>query len=1062
MKPPPIILLTCLFFLFNISNTCAFQKQVSPYTFSDPILEDLINKANKLSHQELNEEAIQAYSSLQQKCRAANMDSIAIDLYQEIFTVIILREDYDLAQKLGQINSIRAQEKDASILGIYYAALAHAYLFYGEVDSTEKYYALASTIYAQEERALLDTYLNINLAIEYYSFEELALAKIHLNKAEKLIAEKLHPRNLSVNRIHQLQTAIYYELQEYEKAVESTLKSLQYNKKNNNISYEQLASDYNNLASIFSQLGDSENALDYYHAALSLALKSKVDDPNELSYLFYNIGSTYYEQDKKKKAKTYFLKSLNLIAGVINPSVELQQDFINNCHSLADCYTNEEQVDSSLYYIHQSAQASEKISYRLSTTHKLYAGHFLRQKDSKKATQYALKALKVGIEVYGAKNLEVISIYILLGNIKNQQQNHLEALSFIQKGLEALSDSTMLQSDFPNPSLEVVFDKKMLLKLLAYKMKYSSLLYGLNHPSISEKDLYQTAKLSTQTIEFLNKGMKNRKSQLSWLNQTAIPAFEQAIEVALSIYKKTSNPKYLNEAFTLAERSKSMLMLSKFQEGDAANLGGVPIDLIKKEKQLEKDLLAANKKRFDASLKGDLNAIAFQDSIIFSYKHQIMKLLHQFEFEYPKYFNLKYAFQTVDIKRIQKELDDQTTFIEYFEGKSKVYAFTITKQNASVHSFERTLDYNRKIRQFHSMLVNLSAANKNPVHSYNNYVKTAHELYNTILKKSLNSTQKRLIIIPDGQLGYLPFETFLTQPVDLIIDQSSRSVKYPSLPYLIQKYKINYNYSATLFLQHLAHQKSTGNGQILALAPNYKNKIAAAWRNPEEEKIRSSLEELPGASLELEFLEANFKGSFLQNEFATEQQLKQEASKYSILHLAVHGLVNHTRPELSSLVLFEDNNKEEDNILYAYEIEHLNLNTDLVVLSACETGIGQYQSGEGVLSIGRDFMAAGVPSMLSTLWSLNDHSGFIIIEQFYKNLNEGMEKDEAIRQAKLYYLEHYKGIAAHPALWACFVQFGDYSSIPLNTGNNTWLFISLGILLALLVIGFFIFRKPKV
>jgi len=73
-----------------------------------------------------------------------------------------------------------------------------------------------------------------------------------------------------------------------------------------------------------------------------------------------------------------------------------------------------------------------------------------------------------------------------------------------------------------------------------------------------------------------------------------------------------------------------------------------------------------------------------------------------------------------------------------------------------------------------------------------------------------------------------------------------------------------------------------------------------------------------------------------------------------------------------------------------------------------------------------------------------------------------MEKDEAIRQAKLYYLEHYKGIAAHPALWACFVQFGDYSSIPLNTGNNTWLFISLGILLALLVIGFFIFRKPKV
>lgn len=141
--------------------------------------------------------------------------------------------------------------------------------------------------------------------------------------------------------------------------------------------------------------------------------------------------------------------------------------------------------------------------------------------------------------------------------------------------------------------------------------------------------------------------------------------------------------------------------------------------------------------------------------------------------------------------------------------------------------------------------------------------------------------------------------------------------------------------------------------------------------------------------------------------------------------------------------------------------KHLNLHTDLVVLSACETGIGQYQSGEGVLSIGRDFMAAGVPSILSTLWSLNDDSGFIIIKQFYNHLKQGTEKDEAIRQAKLYYLKHYKGISAHPALWACFVQFGDYSSIPMNTDNNTWLFISLTILLILLIIGFLIFRKRK-
>lgn len=1061
MRPPLIILLSFLFLLFHSSRILAFQKPILPYSFSDPVLNQLINKAHQLATQEFNEEAIQTYSTLQQKCRAVNMDSVAIDLYQEIFIVIVLDEALDINEKLRQIKNIRAQEKDPSVLGIYHAALAHTYLFHGEVDSSQKYYDLASLIYVEQERDLQAAYLNINFALEYYSFEELVLAKKYLNKAEQLIDEKLRPRNLAVNHIYQIQTAIYYELQEYEKAVESSLKSLQSNKANLTLSKENLASEYNNLASVLSELGDLESSLDYYHAALFLIQESDIKDPAEVSYLLYNIGSTYYEENKTKMAKAYFLKSLNLISEVAKPNLELQQDFINNCHSLADCYNDEDQPDSSLYYIKQATLPSERIPYRLSQTYKLYADHFLAQNNPKKANQYALKALHLEFELYGSKNLGIVNSYLLLARIENQQHKNLDALKFIQKGLEVLSDSTTFQSNFSNPSLESVSDKKMLLRLLVRKMIYLNLLYGQNHPSISEKDLYQTAKLSTQTIEFLNKGMKNRKSQLFWLNKTAIPSFEQAIEIALSLYKKTSNPKYLNEAFILAERSKSMLMSSKFQAENAANLGGVPKVLIQKEKKLERDLAEANKKRMDASLSNDLNAIAFQDSLIFRYKHQIMQLLHQFEFEYPKYFNLKYAFQTISIQNVQEKLDHQTTLIEYFEGKSKVYVFSINKQDASVHSFQKTADYRLKIRDFHSMLVNISAANKKPINSYNNFVTIASELYNTLLQKSLTGTPKRLIIIPDGQLSYLPFETFLTQPVELNIDQSSKAVDFSKLPYLIQKYKVNYNYSAGLFLQHSANQKSTKNGQILGLAPDYKEKTTPEWRNPKEQKIRTALRELPGATLELSFLETHFKGSFLHHEFATEQEFKQKAAEFSLIHLAVHGLVNRSHPELSALVLFEDNSKKEDNILYAYEIEQLNLNTDLVVLSACETGIGQYQSGEGILSISRDFMAAGVPSVLSTLWSLNDYSSSILIKQFYNNLSQGMEKDEAIRQAKLHYLEHYQGIAAHPALWACFVQFGDYSSIPIKTNNTNWLFISLTILSVFVVIGFWIFRKRK-
>ncbi|MBL4648330.1 MAG: CHAT domain-containing protein, partial [Aureispira sp.] len=176
-------------------------------------------------------------------------------------------------------------------------------------------------------------------------------------------------------------------------------------------------------------------------------------------------------------------------------------------------------------------------------------------------------------------------------------------------------------------------------------------------------------------------------------------------------------------------------------------------------------------------------------------------------------------------------------------------------------------------------------------------------------------------------------------------------------------------------------------------------------------------------------------------------------------HFAVHGLVDTKNPEYSGLALSEDGSKTEDNILYTYEIKQLDLNADLVVLSACETGIGKYQLGEGILSIGRDFMYAGVPSMLTTLWSLNDYSSSIIIEQFYTNLGAGMDKDEAIRQAKLFYLDNYNGLSTHPAFWACFVQIGDYNSIPIHKNLMLW-YIGFAVAAVLAFMGF-LFRKNK-
>jgi CHAT domain-containing protein len=278
---------------------------------------------------------------------------------------------------------------------------------------------------------------------------------------------------------------------------------------------------------------------------------------------------------------------------------------------------------------------------------------------------------------------------------------------------------------------------------------------------------------------------------------------------------------------------------------------------------------------------------------------------------------------------------------------------------------------------------------------------------------------------------------------------------------LLYKYTTNYNYSAQLFLQQYTQTKKKKACKILALAPSYSNKNAPTWRNPYEQDLRKMLDRLPGATRELDSLESMFGGTFLRDMDANETKFKEVAHSYDILHLAVHGLVDHDKPELSGLALEEDNDTIHDNILYAYEIKQLDLKAQMVVLSACETGIGKYQRGEGVLSIGRGFMYAGVPSLVTTLWKLNDYTSTFIITEFYKNIRKGQAKDEALRNAKLLYLQRNHGINSHPALWACLVQVGNYEPLNIQPNRFKQYMIIIGIIALLLAIAIFLKQRKK-
>jgi CHAT domain-containing protein/tetratricopeptide (TPR) repeat protein len=1046
-----------------ISGIYSFQKPTPQHTELPTELKLEKKEAETLMNEGLWDQAIQQYKRVQQKCIERNLNSLANDLYEDLLTVIILRDDIEMIVKKVQIDSIYSEQQNPHLEGIYNGALAHLFTFYGEIDSFEQYYTKACHLYSKEHRFRLEGNLNTTLAFEFYMLDDLQNAQRFLKKAEVILTKKLKPQNLDLPTIYNVQTLIYAHLGEYDKALRSNLISINTLESDDIASPLDLAYEYNNLATIYSFLKDYNNSLNYYLKALNLIENSNEYPKEESASLIYNIAATYSKQNNYTLAKEASLKALSYLNSSKKQSKGILVDYINNYHQLVSCYQKFNELDSALFYIQKAETINKIYPYRISTTYRFFSQVFLTQKEFAKANKYALKAISKGLEAYGTKSEFISAAYNILSDINIAQSNYKEALSNTQKALEAISIDFSDPEGVNNPELAKVLNKGELLSTLRRKLTILKQLYKQENPLVTGDDIFATAKLTAEALEQMNRKMKDVNSKRGSLNRQALPLFEAAISSALDVVNRTGNKEYLNEAFMLSERSKSMLMADAMQGEMASSLGGIPDSLLKKLDNLQEAFADAEKQRFEAKTAGDAEMEKEMEGVVFDCKHHLNLMEHSLEEQYPKYKTLKMKSSVASVTDIQAALSTNTTFIEYFEGENDIYAFAINKKEVSIEVIPKEDDFKLNIFSFQKSLMDIKAFTTQPGIVYNAFVKKSHYFYTKLIQNAIKGNMKteRLIIVPDGQLGYLPFEVLITESMPLLKQGTNKGADFSKLPYLLRDYKISYNYSGTIMIAQQAKKGNIINGDILALAPSYASTETPNWRKKREVDLRKKLIELPGAIDEVAKLEELYSGQFYIGQQANETVFKDGAPKHGILHLAMHGLVDQKDPEYSGLALTEDQSKDEDNFLYAYEIKQLGLQAGLVVLSACETGIGKYQRGEGVVSIGRGFMYAGAPSLLMTLWSLNDQSGAVIIEQFYKNLSEGMEKDEAIRQAKLYYLDNYPAEYTHPFMWAAFVQVGDYSSIQINHKSNWNYFLIGGAAILLTLLLFFTLKMKK-
>ncbi|MEK6300533.1 MAG: CHAT domain-containing protein [Acidobacteriota bacterium] len=284
---------------------------------------------------------------------------------------------------------------------------------------------------------------------------------------------------------------------------------------------------------------------------------------------------------------------------------------------------------------------------------------------------------------------------------------------------------------------------------------------------------------------------------------------------------------------------------------------------------------------------------------------------------------------------------------------------------------------------------------------------------------------RRLIVVPDGLLHYLPFETLIHNGHYLVEDHE---ISYlPSAGILLQLQDSRSDVETGDRMELLAFGDPTFSLELKASIPKKRKSKPANLVRSARESRGFRLQQLPRTSDEVRYIAGLFPADRTRlylGKDSTEDAVKRESlRRYRRLHFATHSLIDENSPSRSAVVLAQDKNTDEDGFLEVSEISDLDLDCDLVVLSACQTGRGRLLSGEGIVGLSRAFLYAGARAVVVSHWNVSDISTSQLMKSFYQHLTAGMSNAAALRATKLQMLKSDKE-TRHPYYWASFVIVG--------------------------------------
>lgn len=494
---------------------------------------------------------------------------------------------------------------------------------------------------------------------------------------------------------------------------------------------------------------------------------------------------------------------------------------------------------------------------------------------------------------------------------------------------------------------------------------------------------------------------------------------EKCIALLFEAYKIKSDENLFKRAFTYAEMSKATVLKAVLSKKSL--LERYPNDqLLQREQRLEQK---------QAELTHALNRLQLLNTSSNENQNLIAELnrLYLQRKEIRQQVNLKYPTEISDdfeLSRVRAKLKkDKASMLMFFYGQNAVYSFRIEADSCRLEEKRLETGLEESVKMMLSFYDSPSAINEN----VNSYTKTAFELYQ-LLGIQKHSESLNLIVIPDGLLSFVPFEALLTQP--------TTSVNYSQMPFLLKRHMIAYNTSVELYLKSQYLRKEQ---QVLGVFPVFEN----------------SAQELRFSKLEAEYIESVMTSQMYMNGNASKTQFLKEAQNYSVLHLSTHASGGSLK--VPAAIEFAD------DMMLVDELYALNFQPDLVVLSACETGVGKLLKGEGAMSIARGFQYAGAKNLLFSLWQVNDKATAHIMSDFYAIYNRTGSFFKANSNSKTNYLENenipntYKS----PYYWSGFVYYGTLQERPKAYEWMTSVAWGIGILISSVFVTWFLVRIRK-